>query len=505
MVTKKIRRTVYILLSFFTIGASTVSCKKNFLEIIPKGITVAKSYEDYNLLMNNDNFYAYSRVGIWQAAMMMGDDVSGEESLSNQPYLQQTKALFQWDDDVFVPLSSRIGADNPLFLQRLLQNLYPLNKIISECPAAQGGTEQQKRSLVAEAMATRAFTNFQLINYFAKPYSSGTAANDPGFPMITSLDITATDFPRGTVQQMYDFIIKDMTTAIEGLNIQPAYPTRWSKAAAEGFLGKVYLFMGKHTEALNMFNASFSDLGKLASPPKLYDYNVTFAANGSFLPIDVSNGPNSPFNNITDLTESVIAIFSYSGFNDGNNFGNDFLTIDNKTKALFGSGDLRLNLFTNLQNDQTLIPGGRIRRYTGQFAATYARIGLEMPELYLLRAEARARSNDLAGAVSDVETLRKNRMPADEAAVPIDIANNQTALIRFIIEERNREFAGLGYRWWDMRRLSNDPIFSAQPPATHTLYLTSGGTKVYTLKAQRLTLRFPQVYLRGNPGMTDNP
>lgn len=483
------------------------SCKKSFLEIVPKGELVASTYDDYNLLMNGSEFYAYYYTGIWQPAMVMGDDVAAEEVSYNNTQLIQTRALFQYEDNIFVasPDGSSYGADNPQFLTGMLSNLYTLNKIINGVEGSSGGTSQQKLEIKAEAMATRAFTNFQLVNYFTKPYNTGTAAADPGFPMITTADITVTNFKRGTVQESYDFIVKDLTGAISNLAVQPSYITRMSKPAAEGLLGKVYLFMGKYTEALAMFNASFADVSKMATPPRLYNYNVEFAPGGSFLPIDPTYGPNSPFNSITDATESVIETTAYAGNYDGNGFGNDFLTLTPQTQALFDPADLRLNLYTNQQQDQTPIAGGRIRRFTTPYSF-YERIGLEISELYLLRAEAEARTGNLAGAKADVETLRKNRMPVANASVPAATAVNQTQLIKFIVDERSREFAALGYRWFDMRRLSTDPIFSAQIATDkHTLFLTAGGTTQYTLKPERLTLRIPALYLKNHPDMVDNP
>ncbi|TCD00960.1 RagB/SusD family nutrient uptake outer membrane protein [Pedobacter psychroterrae] len=490
--------------AFVLLTVTATSCKKSFLEVVPKGKLVAKDYEDYNLLMNGPSFYKFGNTGMWQAAMIMGDEVSAEEAFLGANSAQ-SRALFQYDDAIFLPSNVESAtSENPQFLQRYLQNLYTLNKIINEVNSANGGTQQQRQEIAAEAMVTRAYTNFQLINYFAKPYAAATAASDPGFPIITTEDITETDFKRGTVQEMYDFIIRDLTLALPAINTSPSFRTRWCKASAEGFLGKVYLFMGNATGALEQFNASFADLTKMSSAPHLYNYNETFGPGGSFLPLDPVFGPNSPFNNQTDYTESVVAAFSYAGNYDGNGFGNDFLSIKPEAKALFGASDLRLNFFTDLFPDQSTIPGGRVRRFTSPYSS-YARIGLELPELYLLRAEAKARTSDLSGAVSDVETLRKNRMPATDAAVPIAIAADKNALIKFILEERIREYAGLGYRWWDLRRLSVDPIFSGTPLPSHTLFLTNGGTTQFNLKPERLTLRIPAAYIKAHPEMTDNP
>jgi peptidoglycan/xylan/chitin deacetylase (PgdA/CDA1 family) len=132
-------------------------------------------------------------------------------------------------------------------------------------------------------------------------------------------------------------------------------------------------------------------------------------------------------------------------------------------------------------------------------------MGLQLPDLYLLSAECKARLNDLQGATADIETLRKNRMPATDAAVPATIAGDQTTLIRFIFDERVREFAAEGYRWFDMRRQSVDPLFAGQV-FTHTLHKADGTIVTYTLKQpNRLTLQLPPTLVNANPGMPNNP
>jgi len=97
-------------------------------------------------------------------------------------------------------------------------------------------------------------------------------------------------------------------------------------------------------------------------------------------------------------------------------------------------------------------------------------------------------------------------MPASVSSVPATVSS-QEQLIRFIVDERTREFAGTGHRWMDMRRLSLDPIFAADT-YTHILYPATGlpaGATTFTLSTPRLTLRIPAKILAQNPGMTDNP
>ncbi|RQO74403.1 hypothetical protein DBR43_03120 [Pedobacter sp. KBW06] len=129
-------------------------------------------------------------------------------------------------------------------------------------------------------------------------------------------------------------------------------------------------------------------------------------------------------------------------------------------------------------------------------------IGITMPDLYLMRAELKARTGDVSGAKIDLEKFRSKRMPATEAIVNI---TNPTAMIKFIIEERIREFAVQGYRWFDMRRLSADPIFSGATYKHEALSETGAVIATFPLTSDRLTLRFPEKVMLANPGIKNNP
>jgi hypothetical protein len=492
---KYIKITTFII----TICTFLISCNDDFLDIIPKGQQVAITTSDYDLLMNSPGFYQYGSGGL-QVPMWLGDEIAANQSDLNNNDIQAQR-LFRWDDIIYNSSDS-----NPLVwdLETGLGHIYVCNKIINEVMTSTEGTEEQKRILKAEALATRAMENFLLVNLYTKPYKAATAANDLGFPIITTADISVKIFPRGTVQESYDFIVNDLTTAIADLPMQNTFRTRMSKPAAKAFLGKVYLFMGRYNDALPLFDAAFTDLTATSNPPYLYDYNATFFdPGGAFLPIDTYTGPNSPGNNYNDITESVLAKICYTGEQNGNGPGNNGLAISPETAALYGANDFRLNFYAATYHDAVPNPFGLLRKY----GVKHTRFGIELSELYLLSAECKARLNDLSGAVADVERLRKKRMPLADAIVPSAIATNQIDLIKFVLEERIREFAGQGYRWFDMRRLSVDPnpALAATVIITHTSYDSSNAPTIYTLRPERLVLRFPQSYINSNPGMVNNP
>lgn len=480
-----------VVLSWFCI--TMMGCKKDFLTIVPEGKQVAVTTEDYRLLMADPGLAFANYAGGWQGQAIMGDDMAAELPRFTTAQFM-TQAAFRWEDLIFRE------QDNDFTTSGMLENLYQLNKVINEVQKSTGGTQQMKDELQAQAQANRAWIYFQLINMYGKPYVAAEASTDPGFPIILTADITEKEFTRNTVQEVYDFIIRDFTTAMPNLPVNPATGIQFNKSAAEGLLGKVYLFMGKPAEALTAFESAMSDNAQRATPARLYDYVKEFAAGGKFTPLSYNGPNNSPGNNLYDFTESLVSQRFYNGPWTGNGFGNDPFVLDPKSESLFKSSDLRLKFYAAQFPYNSTNPSGRLRKY----AMTYGSNGLQISELYLLRAEARARQNNLTGAVADVETLRTNRMSAD-VAIPTTVAADRTALIKYIFDERVREFSMEGYRWFDMRRQSVDPLFTGQVH-THTMYNYSAGTSTQvTLRKERLTMKLPLFLSNANPGMVDNP
>lgn len=480
---------------------SVVSCKKDFLNIVPKGKQVAVTTNDYSLILNSTDFYVNTYAGGWQAPAIMGDDIAAESSYYNSAQAR-TQAAFIWADDIYQNSDILFG------VREWLSNMYTVNKVINEVMQSTGGTDQQKKAILAEAYANRAFLNFQFVNFYGKPYVAATAATDPAFPIITTADISVNNFTRASVQEMYSAITSDFTTAITNLPLaNTAGAIRFSKGAAEGLLGKVYLFMGNNANALTMFNSAFADNALAKSPARLYDYNVEFSTGGKFLPI-TSDGPNnSPEVNADDVTESLLARTYYNGVYSGNGFGTDFVVLSPQASALMQPSDLRLKFYSPNFAYGTPNPSGRLAKYNS-YSGPNVKYGLQISELYLLRAECKTRLNDLTGAKTDVETLRKCRMPVANATVSSTIASSQPALLQFIFDEREREFATQGYRWFDMRRISVDPLLT-KPTYTHILYkdtaTPSTNFTTYTLNQVRLTMRIPIPIMIANPQLTNNP
>ncbi|KRT13345.1 hypothetical protein ASU31_25120 [Pedobacter ginsenosidimutans] len=491
---KALNNNIYIALAaiIFLIGGS--ACQREYLDLKPKGKLIAQSTSDYNLLFNNT---ALINTGTGVTEYPNGQLILGDEVLSTEPYFSgaalRTQRFFRYDKDLYNP------EDDNAEMKGIMTQLYTYNKIATEVPESTGGTDEQKKALYAEAIANRAWCYFMLVNFYGKPYSPATASTDLAFPIITVADVAETKFTRATVQAVYDFMIRDLTEAIPLLPKNTSIRARLGKAGAEGLLGKVLVFMGRYSDALPYLNSSIDDL-PTNYPVAFYNLNITMANAGTagawgYNPTTNPAGFQSLYPTAWLNTENIFCKQVNAG---AFNADRSDILLTPEAAALFKSSDMRLRFFSSKENGGAALPiAGTLRRNSG----TVVQIGIRLADIQLLRAECLARTDRTADAIAILEAFRTTRMPAADAKVTI---SDKTALIRFVIDERTREFAVNGFRWFDMRRLSTDPLFSSTV-YKHRYYDATGKVTEYILTPDRFTLRFTQKVIDANPGMPNNP
>lgn len=473
-----------ILLLLLTAGL--YSCKKSFLEVEPKGKLVAKNTNDYNLLLNSPFFNASDIDG----QLFLGDDLTSTEPYFKNMLTLKSKRAFQYADVIYEP--NEDGSE----IKALMKQLYTYNIVINEVMNSEGGADEQKLALKAEALTNRAWIYFMLINYYGKPYLEATAATDPGFPIVTAADVTLNKFERASVKAVYDFMINDLQAAIPALPISAGNRTRMSKSGAEALLAKIYLFMGRYQDGLVQMDNAFSHL-PTTYKVELYDYNVTLAVNGPW-GYNPTTSPSGFLLGAATVTDNLEVLFPKQLSNNYTFLANDLL-LNAQTVGLYGARDQRLKLLSSNYYGGAPIKATGVRRRIGPLLV---QLGMSMPDMYLIRAELKARTSDVTAAKTIMEAFLRNRMPAGDAVLNI---TDQTVMIKFIIEERIREFALQGHRWFDMRRLSVDPIFAGTTYSHQALSETGEVVGTFPLKPERFVFRFPAKVINANPGMPDNP
>lgn len=443
--------------------ASLVSCRK-FVEIELVGKRELKYTQDYQSLLNNST--SVEKSYYWP--VLASDDIYGSDEAYLNTLLLTDANAYSWKSDI-------VGDNNedPDWADQYKQ-IYLFNQVATEIMDSQGGTEAQKRNILAQAKVHRALNYFNLVNSYAKQYDASTANTDLGVPLLTSPDLYA-KLDRKSVETVYKQIIEDLSSAIPDLPEHANFNILASRPAAQAILARVYLQMRDYGKALQ-----YAELVLAGPHYQLIDLKQYKAA------------PNS-YPNILDDTEEIFIKSLRNSF--------PTLSLNPDLLALFEPGDLRATLFTVDGSVFTWTPfqGKAYNKHRIISANAKVTNGPTLPEMMLIKAEALARDNGrFVEAVAVLNSLRSKRFD-DNAYSPLQTTDQQT-ILKLVINERRKELMGKGLRWFDQKRLATEPGF------VNTLTRTYKGES-FSLAPNSNRYVFPiaSKYIVLNPEIIQNP
>jgi tetratricopeptide (TPR) repeat protein len=376
----------------------------------------------------------------------------------------EQRKTYLWAPDAKIVIESG-SWNNPY------QSIYRCNMVLEILPKinvtdAELATYNNVKGM---ALFYRSFMFHQLAQLYCKPYST-SAASDPGIVLRTTTDLEI-PVTRATVQQTYERIINDAKEAAELLPVTVSYNLRPNKAAAYALLSRTYLSMRDYV------NAEATATQALQHQDTLLDYNILTPAGNPSL-------PDNPLLNPETLFASYIV---------SNYFGNSRIAIvDPVLYGSYVSDDLRKTTFYGITGIDPYWKGSYYAN--GQNFSIF--LGLATDEVYLNRAEARARRNDVAGAMDDLNKLLVKRWKT--GTFTNLTAANGTEALEIILTERRKELAFRGIRWSDLRRLN---LEGANITLTREVNNTT-----YTLPPNdlRWVLLIPEVEINRS-GIAQNP
>ncbi|CAD0002383.1 RagB/SusD family nutrient uptake outer membrane protein [Flavobacterium salmonis] len=307
----------------------------------------------------------------------------------------------------------------------LYKTIYNANNVIEGVSKSTTLNAVKSKQWIAEAKFIRAYCYFYLTNLWG---------NVP-LVLTTNVDVSAL-LPQSSQEVVYAQITLDLTDAAKDLPTDYAnykrQRIRATKWAAETLLARVNLYLGKWTDATAHATAVINETGI---------YKITTGLTNT----------NSPF--VADSEESILQIpyhnilYTYEGSTVFTTAGNLLLR---KGNALFETGDDRKAKWTiDISNNNGIFLGIAPHKYKNDFGASPSERStvLRLAELYLIRAEARVRSNDITGAQQDINVIRNRALLGNTTLT------NTNQLLDLIALERQREFfAENGHRWLDLKR-----------------------------------------------------
>jgi len=396
------------------------SCRKYLSRIPDQSLVIPTSVDDYRNLLDNDLMTQNSTPGLGPLGV---DDyfVSYNNWLMLSPPMN---TAYNWQDDIYEGQSS-FSWDNPY------QAIYYANVVLDGLGglsvSASGMTEYN--AVRGSAFFYRAFHFYELEETFGQPYVPSTAGSALGIPLRLSENPDQAD-SRSSVNTVYHQIITDLQQAIPLLpsGVQWSNRNRPCQPAAYALLARAYLTMQDTADAEASADSS------LALYSGLVDYNTVDSTKAHPFP----EGGNNE------------VLFQCSAFNYQVLY--DFQAeVDTNLYRSYDPNDLRRAVFFRTApsgDGGVCFKGG----YTGQI---YLFSGLATDEVFLIRAECRARRGDTVDALADLNTLLAARFRAG-SFVPYTAASALQALTE-VLTERRKETLFRELRWADLRRLNQDP------------------------------------------------
>lgn len=289
----------------------------------------------------------------------------------------------------------------------------------------------------AQALAIRAIAHFDLLRYWGEEYDRNSSKL--GVPYVTASDIELKP-ARLTVKATWDKIFVDMLAAETALASVTGLNTSSNKSnldvnAIRGLLARMYLYSKEYDKAeayATTVIATFPLASKTSFPGIWKDESAAEV----IWAVSFNAGEGSP------------ATGAYAGANNRSRFRPSPALVATYDQV----NDVRFAPYFAIRNSN----GGTPRRVVSKFLGRGISIdnvvnwkALRTGELYLIRAEARARQGGAKETLglTDLNDLRAARI---NGYVPELLVG--TPLLNAIELERRKELFCEGHRWFDLKR-----------------------------------------------------
>ena len=344
--------------------------------------------------------------------------------------------------------------------------------------------EEQKERYRAEALFFRGYCYHLIMRCHA------SAKDDLGVIIYTDIkDMSAKgkNRARANVSDSWDQVWKDLSYACAHLPEPGAAQGRVNKYGAEAIAARAMLYAQRYARADSLCSDIIANGGyDLAENEAIlrFDFKkdnlVHYYDQRYSSPGDVNASGNygsgwaGPTQEFVDMFDNADG----SAF-DISNAARRFITNDNvasrdprlakavlwigcewkgRTMELYENGvDMKYMPYGSKNTPGNTVTGYYIRKNLDPDNNDYVLNGSWTPwiecrlaEVLLIRAECRSAADDFAGALNDVQTLRKARFGRDDV-ITAPITSWDTAL-DVILHERAVELCFEGHRFWDLRR-----------------------------------------------------
>ena len=391
------------------------------------------------------------------------------------------------------------------------------------------GSQEDKDILTAEAHFLRAHSYFMLALAHTL-YYDGTNGDELGLTLKQTSNFEE-DLTRASLKETWDFIDADLQEALkitkpfirkDGKHVN----WRGSTGSVHAFAARYYLYRGDYDNAKKYAQEALGEYDKYKDfndPDEItynsYSRSVTLSDTGESVKIRYTNywiQLDTYFEMESNLEallgwEELFYARSTKGASPWWIPSQELLdTFKEDCPGGDTQNDLRYRYF--MQENQsvaTLTNKTSANLYPGYIMyMSDVLAGPTVAEMHLILAECAARSGDAAGAMQQVNGLRKNRI---DSSVYEDLtASSSSVALKKVLQERRREMP-FTIRWYDLKRLNaNDPDNKVTVTRNFYKYTTTGvlkddGLVTYTLEpnSRHYAIPIPQDEINKSNGVIE--
>lgn len=443
----------YIKIASLLLCVVAMTACDNFLDIQPVGKVIPRTAKEFREMLTQ----SYSALPDDRSlSTFRSDELVMDGSLTAND-LNSYKDIWSWND--FAP-NENTAAFN---WRRYYQSMFIANYTIESKDIIEEGTADVINQMVGESYMMRAYVHFLLVNLYGAAYTHCDPATTKGIPLKLNSD-TEQVLTRNTVAEVYQSILSDLNEAEKYLNVDQwdlGYNYRFTTLSVNALRSRVYLYMGDWKNALTASQKVLNEKNELVD-----------LVNSSTLPNEYSSVESIVALETSMVAQHVRAAKVATGF-----------------WKMYVSGDSRRTKYykqvtaSNIQ----ILKGG-----SNQYACSF-RVG----EIYLNAAEAACQNGEatLADARTLLLALMAKRYSATVYANKENAVNamSKEELLTEIYDERARELAFEGHRWFDLRR-------TTQPQLEKKF---GNDTFILQENDERYTIRIPSDAIEANPGLAN--
>ena len=459
---KNIKYSLFMLSVLVLFGA----CTADWLELTPRGQVLESNFyqteeEIFEGLVATYDVLSWGGTNGW--TMKLGllnaasdDTYAGGSDASDQP------SWVAWDQFNLDPF---LGPQSG-FWNKGYTGIYRANLIMEKAAALEGIDPTFQNRTVAEAKFLRAVFYFDLVRYFGDvPLIDRVLSGNELYDQVQS-----------PASEIYALIEQDLRDVINTIELPITVPAdelgRATQGAAKALLGKVILYQNNTSRM-----GESADLLEEVINSLVYDLEENYG--------DIFSGSNEfGIESVFEISHSGASRGGWESFANGTegNYNVQFFGMRDYVGPDFSTGwsfcPVTEKLAEKLQGDprfeHTIIDGNELKAQGASYTAAYQNTdffirkyaGLEvekatdgepalnwgknvreirLADVYLMAAEARARNGQ-----DDIGRNHLNRVRSRVGLQPVSASGDQ--LLNFIYDERQKELATEGHRFFDLVR-----------------------------------------------------